>query len=90
MRLWRGSGAELVVGFSTLLSLVSKYPAVAQETAPPVNVEDADPLKECKRRDVNVFESENKVYMYGGLSWVKNGTRTPYQVLSEFSTVCSK
>lgn len=86
MRIWRGRpAAELVVGFSAVLSLLSTFPAaVLAQDAPPVIIEDVDPLKECKRRDVNVFESENKVYMYGGLSWMKNGTRPAYQVLNNY------
>ena len=58
----------------------------------PVNVNDLDPLKDCKRRELKceetagrhrddvalthpVFENDNKVYMYGGQVWVKNGTK---------------
>ncbi|KAH7126617.1 hypothetical protein B0J11DRAFT_526029 [Dendryphion nanum] len=63
------------------LSLLSSFPALAQV---PVNLEDVDPLKDCKRREVQLIESGNKVYMYGGQIWLKNGTQRPYQVTNHF------
>lgn len=89
MRFWRDRPAGLGVRLSAVLALISTYTAFAQD-APPINVGDADPLKECKRRDVSVFESDNKVYIYGGLSWVKNGTDRgdrAYQVLNHYLRV---
>jgi hypothetical protein len=55
---------------------------VCASAAFPVDVDDLDPLKTCKRREVRLIESDNKVYMYGGQSWVRNGTETPFQVTS--------
>ncbi|KAF2798702.1 hypothetical protein K505DRAFT_295976 [Melanomma pulvis-pyrius CBS 109.77] len=63
--------AIITVAFSVLLQHGTAQISLT------VDLDDLDPLKECNRRDVKLVESNNKVYMYGGETWVKNGTSTP-------------
>lgn len=63
------------------LSLLSSFQAFGLV---PVEIKDVDPLKDCKRRAVQLTESDNKVYMYGGQLWLNNGTNKPYQVVNHF------
>ncbi|KAF2261136.1 hypothetical protein CC78DRAFT_619630 [Lojkania enalia] len=73
--------------FSTLIVFVFACLSVSSRSAStdyPVNVDDLDPLKECKRREVKLAQSDNKVYMYGGQSWVKNGTEKPFQITNHY------
>ncbi|KAF2006454.1 hypothetical protein P154DRAFT_559494 [Amniculicola lignicola CBS 123094] len=60
---------------------------IGAHKAPPVilvNATDADPLETCKRIFVQLFESGNRVYMYGGRSWVRNGTQPWYPVCNHY------
>ncbi|KAF2828970.1 hypothetical protein CC86DRAFT_464703 [Ophiobolus disseminans] len=78
MKFWRQQPAEALIVALSVFAL--RF--VSAQT--PVNLADVDPLKDCNRREVKLIESDNKVYMYGGQSWMKNGTSPPYQVTNHF------
>ncbi|KAF2657772.1 hypothetical protein K491DRAFT_714235 [Lophiostoma macrostomum CBS 122681] len=50
----------------------------------PVDVDDLDPLKECKRRGTSLVQLDNKIYSYGGQSYVRNGSETPFPITNHF------
>ncbi|PSN64586.1 hypothetical protein BS50DRAFT_77876 [Corynespora cassiicola Philippines] len=68
----------LIIALAWLLHYVGAEISLA------VNVDDLMPLDTCNRKDVRAVVSNNKVYFFGGTSYVRNGTSKPFEVTNHY------
>ncbi|KAF2686587.1 hypothetical protein K458DRAFT_200239 [Lentithecium fluviatile CBS 122367] len=69
----------ILLAFATLFQL-----SRAQQISLTVNTNNLDPFNICGSTYSKMVVSNNKVYIYGGSNWFRNGTSPPYQITNTY------